>query len=74
MLTVKDFAQCLCKPESVLVMIGDTRVDLVNADEGELDEILTEALGDYVVSTIKANKPDEYCVWVAQRPIRINDV
>lgn len=74
MLTVKDFARCAHDPVSIVVIVGETRVDLVNEDTGKLDEIIVKAFGDYVVDDFKANKPNEYGVWVAQHPIKINEV
>lgn len=74
MMIVKDFAMCACQAEEITVAIGGNEYNLISENTGEVDNLMLEIFGDYVVEDFKANQPDKYCVWVMERPIKIGEL
>jgi hypothetical protein len=74
MFTVRDFATTACKPKSISVLIGGESYELVSEYTEAVDRRLLELLGDFVVENFKANTPDEYSVWLMERPVKIEDL
>lgn len=73
-MTVRDFVNSACRPERITVLVGTDEFEMLNINTYGLSRTLMDLLGDYVVEDFKANKPDEYCVWILERPVKANEL
>ncbi len=73
MITIRDFALGACSPKEIIVAIGGSEYQMINSYDGFVDKRMLSFFGDYVVEDFKANRPDEYCLFVLERPVKARD-
>lgn len=69
-MTVKELALAACSPNEVTVCMCGASYSLISDYTGQIDCVMLDLLGDYIVADFKANKPDEYCIWVKEVPVK----
>lgn len=69
-MTVKEFALAVCSPKELTICLAGASYSLLNDYNGEVDKILLDVFGDYVVDSIICNEAFKYTAWIKEVPVK----